>query len=177
VRVAVVAVAIAAIDRAAAAEPSEPEVKAEFVERFIRFVDWDAKSLGDQFVACVVGDSPITPFLQRIAKTRKLKDRPASVKLIGADKADHLDGCHIALLGALDRAQLTSVLHRAAGHPILTIADAPGAAAAGAIINFYREDDHIRYETNVRAAEDAGLHLRARLRELARDVNQHARDE
>ena len=163
--------------RAAAADPTEPEVKAEFVERFVRFVDWDPKDLGEDFTACVVGDSPLTPYLQRIAKTRKLKDRRASVVLIPADKPDHLDGCQMVLIGDLDRKQLTALLHRAGGHPILTIADAPGAAAAGAIINFYREDDHVRYETNVRAAEDGGLHLRARLRELARDVNQQSREE
>ena len=175
-RVAAVALAIGALGGAARAEPTEPEVKAELVERFIRFVDWDPKLLGDPFVACVVGDSPIAPYLARIAKDRKLKERRAVVTVFAADKTDHLDGCHVVLIGALDHKQLTSLLHRTSGHPILTIADAPGAAAAGAIINFYRDGDHVRYETNARAADDAGLHLRARLRELARDVNE-PRDE
>jgi hypothetical protein len=171
VRVAAVAVAaVAAAGLPARAEPTGPEVKAEFIERFIRFVDWDQKSLGDEFVACVVGDSPIAPYLTRIAKARKLKDRAASVVQVAPDGA--LASCHAVLIGAVDRKQLDALLARTAGRPVLTIADAPGAAAAGAIINFYEEDEHVKYEINVRAADDSGLVLRAKLLKLARIVGE-----
>jgi hypothetical protein len=172
-RIAAVALAIGALGGAARAEPTEPEVKAEFVERFIRFVDWDPKSLGDEFVACVVGDSPIAPYLARIAKARKLKDRPASVVQVAPDGT--LASCHAVLIGALDKKQLAAVVGRTAGRPVLTIADSPGAADAGAIINFYEEDGHVKYEINVRAADDSGLVLRAKLLKLARIVGERER--
>jgi YfiR/HmsC-like len=159
----------------AAAEPTEPEVKVEFVERFIRFVDWDEKSLGSDFVTCVVGDSPMTPYFQRLAKARKLKDRHAVVNLVAGDHLDKLAGCHAVFIGAVDKKQLGAVLGRTAGHPVLTISDSPGAAQAGVIINFYEEDDHVRYEINVRAAEDSGLVLRAKLLHLARIVGERER--
>ncbi len=165
------ACALAAPARASA-EPTEPEVKAEFVERFIRFVDWDPKTLGDDFIACVVGDSPVTPYFERIAKERKLKDRPATITKLSPDQADKLAGCHAVLIGTVDKKHLDLVLGRTAGRPVLTIADAPGAAAAGAIINFYDEDDHVKFEINVRAAEDSGLVLRAKLLHLARIVGE-----
>ncbi len=161
-----------AAPRVAAADPTEPEVKAEFVERFIRFVDWDPKSLGDDFVTCVVGDSPMTPYFQRLAKSRKLKDRRAVVNIVGGDQLDKLSGCHVVFVASADKKLLTGVLGRTAGKPVLTIADAPGAAAAGAIINFYEEDDHVKFEINVRAAEDSGLILRAKLLRLARIVGE-----
>jgi uncharacterized protein DUF4154 len=159
----------------ALAEPTEPEVKAEFVERFIRFVDWDAKTLGNDFVTCVVGDSPVTPYLQRIAKARKLKDRRAVVVSVAGDKLDRLGACHAVIIGEVDKKMLTAVLGRTAGHPVLTISDSPGAASAGVIINFYEEDEHVRYEINVRAAEDSGLILRAKLLRLARIVGERER--
>jgi hypothetical protein len=175
VRVAIV-IAIATPARAAIADPTEPEVKAEFVERFIRFVDWDPKTLGDEFVTCVVGDSPVAPYFERIAKDRKLKDRPAIVMALPADvatgKPEKLAGCHAVLIGAIDKKHLDALLGRTAGRPVLTIADAPGAAQAGAIINFYDEDDHVKFEINVRAAEDSGLVLRAKLLHLARLIGE-----
>jgi hypothetical protein len=171
-----VCVAIVAVAHGAAyAQPTDAEVKAEFVERIIRFVDWDPKSLGDDFVACIVGNSPQTPFLQKIAKARKLKDRRTQIVLVAPDKLDKLASCHAVVIGDVDKKQFGAVLARTAGRPVLTIADAPGAAAAGAIINFYVEDDHVHYEINVRAAEDSGLVLRAKLLRLARIIGERER--
>jgi hypothetical protein len=171
-----VCVAIVAVAHGAAyAQPTDAEVKAEFVERIIRFVDWDAKSLGDEFDACIVGNSPQTPFLQKIAKVRKLKDRRTQIVLVAPDKLDKLASCHAVVIGDVDKKQFGAVLARTAGRPVLTIADATGAAAAGAIINFYVEDDHVHYEINVRAAEDSGLVLRAKLLRLARIIGERER--
>ena len=171
VRLAPIALAagLVAAAPAAAAEPDEAELKAEFVERFVRFVDWDDDDLPDDgFAVCVVGDSPITPHLVRIAKKRKLQGRTATVTELD-DLADVVD-CQLVLVHGGDRKRLRAVLSLTEGHPILTIADAPGAAAAGAIINFYRDDNHVRFEINTRAAKDSGLDIRARLLRLARVV-------
>lgn len=153
----------------ARAEPSEPELKAEFIERFIRFVDWADGALGaGDFAVCVVGDDPITPYLEHIAKSRKLKNRRTVVR--ASDKLDRLTACHVVIITGTDKKRLAGALSRTAGHAILTITDAPGAAAAGALINFYRDDSHIKYEINASAAEDSGLVLRAKLLRLARIV-------
>lgn len=155
--------------RPAAAGTPEAELKAEFIERFIRFVEWDEDDLPDNdFMICVYGESPMTPYLERIAKKRKLKGRHTTIETIA--KLDEIDGCQVVLVAGTDKKRITSVISRAEGHPILTIADSAGAAAMGAIINFYRDDKHIKYEINARAGEDSGLVLRAKLLRLARIV-------
>lgn len=153
----------------AIAGSSEAELKAELIERFIRFVDWDDADLPqNDFLVCVYGDSPVTPHLEKIAKKRKVKNRRTRVDTI--DKIDELASCQVVLIAGTDKKRLTAVLGRAEGHPILTITDAPGAAAMGAIINFYRDSKHIKYEINARAGEDSDLVLRAKLLRLARIV-------
>ena len=68
-RLALLALAIAALvvvlsaGRAIAADPTEPELKAELIERFTRFVDWE--QLPEKLAICVVGDSPVTAHLER----------------------------------------------------------------------------------------------------------------
>jgi hypothetical protein len=153
---------------AAAAEPSEAELKAEMVERFTRFVDWEPSDLpGESLAICVVGESPLTQPLDRIARSRKIKDRKAAVKTVDAAAAAD---CHVVLIGGTDRKRLTAVLARTEGRPILTIADAPGAGAGGSIINFYLDGKHVKFEVNARAARDSGLKVRAKLLRLARVV-------
>jgi hypothetical protein len=163
---AVVAVAAGA-GRLAAADPSEPELKAEFVERFTRFVDWDDSALPADLKICVVGDSPITAPLDRIAKRQKIKDRNAKVAVVAAEA---VTGCQLVVVGGSDRKQLRAVLSRTDRRPVLTITDAPGGAAAGAIINFYRDDKHVKFEINTDAAKVNGLKVRAKLLRLARVV-------
>ena len=153
---------------AAAAETPEAELKAEMVERFTRFIDWNPDDLPpDSLDVCVVGESPMTGALQKIAKSRKIKDRRATVRLVDAPAT--VD-CHIVVIGGNDKKRLAAVIARTEGHGILTIADAPGAAAAGAIINFFLEEKHVRFEINTRAARDSGLKVRAKLLRLARVV-------
>jgi hypothetical protein len=162
------AVGLCALSRTAAADPTEAELKAEMVERFTRFIDWEADDLPPDTVAlCVVGESPLTGLLQKIARSRKIKDRHAIVRVVDAPAT--VD-CHIVVIGGNDKKRLAAVIARTEGHGILTIADAPGAAAAGAIINFFLEEKHVRFEINTRAARDSGLKVRAKLLRLARVV-------
>lgn len=170
VRLALAALAAAGtmMPSAVAAEPSEAELKAEMVERFTRFVDWEPSDLpGESLAICVVGESPLTQPLDRIARTRKIKDRKAAVRTVDAAAAAD---CHVVLIGGTDRKRLTAVLARTEGRPILTIADAPGAGAGGSIINFYPDGKHVKFEVNTRAARDSGLKVRAKLLRLARVV-------
>ena len=162
------AVGLCALSRAAAADPTEAELKAEMVERFTRFIDWNTDDLPpDSLSLCVVGDSALTRPLDKIARSRKIKDRQATVRVV--DAAATVD-CHIVVIGGNDRKRLAAVVARTEGRGILTVADAPGAAAAGSIINFFLEDKHVRFEINTRAARDNGLKVRAKLLRLARVV-------
>jgi hypothetical protein len=167
-RIALAAGLVAAVPPARA-EPSEAELKAEFVERFVRFVEWDDDDLPeDEFAVCVIGGSPVTPYLERIAKKRKLRGRRATITELA--EVEEVVDCQLLLIHGSDRKRLRTILSRTEGHPILTIADAPGAAAAGAIINFYLDDNHVRFEINTRAAKDSGLKVRAKLLRVAKLV-------
>jgi hypothetical protein len=153
----------------AAAEPSEAELKAEFVERFTRFVEWSSDDLPeDDFTLCVVGDSDVTPYLKKIAKKRKLHNRTAVVAVL--DSGDDVTECQVVVIAGSDKKKLRSILRRTDERPILTISDASGAGRMGSIINFYRDANHVKFEINTRAAKDAGLKVRSKLLRLAKVV-------
>jgi hypothetical protein len=53
---------------------------------------------------------------------------------------------------------------------VLTIAETPGFARRGGVINFTLEDSKVRFEVNVDAAHQVGLNISSRLLSLAKIV-------
>jgi hypothetical protein len=161
------AVVLLAVEgRTAAAPASEPELKAELIERFTRFVDWD--KLPETFSICVVGESPITAHLEKIARRQTFKGKRARVVKAATEA---VADCQVVMIPGDDSSRLRAVVSRTDGHPVLSIAEAPGAAVAGAIVNFVIDDPHLRFEINIRAAGRSGLTLRSKLLSLARIVD------
>jgi len=151
---------------------SEYEVKAEFIERFTRFVVWPESAFtspASPFVVCVWGSGPLAVQLERVVARGRIKDRPA--RLLHVEPSDGLDGCHILYVAAADRVAIRSVLSRTRGKPILSVADQPGLAEDGALINLIiDEDGAVRFEINREVASASGLKISAKLMRLARLV-------
>ena len=147
---------------------SEPVLKAEFIERFTRFIDWPRDVLGTSgpFRLCVVGSTPVAMALEQLARTRRFKGHGAtSVRLVALDG---LAGCHMVFIDSSERRRLEDILSRTAGRPILTVGDTDGFSARGVIINFYRSGSRLRFEINIAAALESGLRFRSKLLKLAR---------
>ena len=152
------------------AQVEEYELKAEFVERFTRFIDWPPSSLNDaRFVIAVIGKDPFGPHLREIAKERRIKGKEVLVRNV-EDPAD-LAGAHIVFISASEKPNLARILAVTANRPVLTIADSEGFGSSGVLINFYSADDKIRFEINESAVNRSGLRLSSRLLKLARIVD------
>jgi len=153
------------------AQPSEYAIKAEFIERFTRFIDWPDEAFSgpdSPFVLCVIGDNPFDEFLGRLARDRKIKDR--KVRVVQPTKLSELDSCHLLFIAASESGRLHAILARTQGEPILTIGDTPGFGQAGVVINFFLEQDVVHFEINLDAARRTGLTFSTKLLKLARVV-------
>jgi hypothetical protein len=157
------------------ADELEYPVKAEFVERFTRFVDWPNQTLNNNpqgaFIICVLGDSAIEAHLQRLARERRIKDRPVEIRHLkpGADPGN----CHVLFIAPSERPRLKQILSRTSGRPILTIGDAEGFAKEGVLINLIvDEDGHVRFEICGSQLRRSGLNMSAQMLRLARVVEE-----
>lgn len=168
---AMVVVALAASPAGAVdAESSsiENRLKAEFIERFTRFIEWppgDARTAGDPFRICVYGESRMTEALEEIIRRQAIQDRSAT--LLEIDDPEESTACHVLFVAGSEAERLDEVLARTADRPILTVGDTPGFARRGVLINFYRERGFVRFEVNPGAAEKSGLRFSSRLLRLA----------
>lgn len=167
------AVALAVTTTSAArADDLEFEVKAEFVERFTRFIEWPASSFGSPaapFVICLAGQSPIAPHLEKLAKERAIKGRKAAFRRLSQPK--DVEGCHLAFIAPTEGGKLADYLAITSGRPILTIGDSAGFAARGVLLNFYLQGAFVRFEVNAAEMKKSGLHCSAKLMKLGKTVS------
>jgi hypothetical protein len=168
---AVVASVLGGPARADLTAPSEAILKIEFIERFPLFVEWPAEALGPRqplFIVCIAGTGAVADALPQAAAFERFKGKPIAFRRVRA--GDQLDMCHLVFLAAGEERNLPAYVSASATHPVLTVADFPGAASRGALIGFYREGERVRFEINRAAVDRSGLKLSSRLMSLARLV-------
>ncbi len=155
----------------AAAHEREYLIKAAFLYNLARFTQWPASAFdpGDTGLRmCVLGEDPFGPVLDGIAG-KTIRGRAVVVERMAEAGAVHR--CHLLFVGASEAAGIKDVLALLDELPILTIADMPGFAKSGGIINLKTVDNKLRFEINVAAAQRAGLRFSSKVLKLAELVS------
>jgi hypothetical protein len=148
---------------AAQAEP-EYQVKAAIIYNIARFVEWPGGGR-PTVVLCILGADPFGPAIDGLAGhpvgqgqlevrrvTRAADLRSCQMLFVSGSEADHL------------KADLAEVAHT----PVLTIGDTAGFAQAGVIVNLYLDQNRVRFEINIDAAQRSRLAISSQLLKLAR---------
>jgi len=151
-------------------QSSEYAVKAAFIYNFAQFVDWppEAFSAPDgPLVIATVGGDPFHRGLERAVNGKRVQDHPLVVRHLSADEP--ITGCHIVFVAGNDDRRVQTVLAATRGKPALTVGDGSERFLQwGGVVRFYLENNKVRFEVNVKAAEQAGLKISAKLLKLAR---------
>jgi hypothetical protein len=161
-----------------AAEEARPAaeyaVKAQFLERFTRFVTWPASALppgGEEpFVLGVVGRDPFGPALDELAARRRVAGHRIEVRRVR--QPAEIAGCHLLFVAGSESERLDDVLAVTAGRPILTVGDTSGFARRGVLVNLFVEAGKVGFEVNESAAQESGLAMSSKLMKLARRVEE-----
>lgn len=165
------ALALGAAPAAAQDRSVEYGVKAVFLERFARFVEWPPEALGEPsapFRIEVLGDDPFDGVLEQAYASRPIRGRRVEIRHV-ARPAD-VGSCHLLFVSGSMAGRLEEVLARLRHRPILIVGDTRGYGEAGVHLNFYLEADKVRFELNPGALRQAGLGVSYLLRQVARVV-------
>jgi hypothetical protein len=172
-------IALALSVLAAPARPAavdEYAVKAAFLYNFAKFVEWPDHAFSDHPTAhhfCFYGADPFGLSLATALAGKVVQGR--SVVLLHPSLPAELPGCQIVFLSREDGEKLPEVIHAVSGRPVLLVGEADGFAERGGMINFFVQDDHVRFEINRSAAAAAGLEVSSRLLGLAKVVGRDER--
>ena len=156
----------------ARAQPREAAVKAAFIPRFVRYVEWPAAArpaAREPFQLCVIGRDGFGLLLDNAARRETLEGRGVTVRrLAGVDGAG---GCHLAVVRGATPLDTGRMLRALNGRPILTITDARAGPQRG-MVHFVVVDGRVRFFVDEAAASQHGLVISSRLLTLAVGVRQ-----
>lgn len=151
--------------------PSEYQIKAAFLFHFAQFVDWpvDAfKHADSPLIYCTLGEDPFHGVLDASLNGKTVGARALQVRHLR--KVAEAQGCHVLFIGMEQRKGIGAALASLDRSPTLTVGEAESFAAEGGMIGFCLEENKVRFEINVGAAERANLKISARLLALAKTV-------
>jgi len=142
------------------AQYNEDVIKAAYIERITRFVEWpvnDNLFLNDRFVIGVYEDSDFYNTLTLIFKEKLIKDR--RVLIIPVEGPEQLNTCNICYLSKNARPHISKFVETANSSGTMLISGTSGFGKDGVHINFYLEDEKLKFEINEKSIGLAGFKL------------------
>jgi hypothetical protein len=158
-------------DSAQGSASTEYQVKAAFLFHFAQFVDWPSetfKDAGTPLTYCTVGGDPFRGALEASLSGKAIDGR--WVRVLHFKETQEIQGCQVLFIGIADKKFISATLANLKGTPVLTVAESDHFAQDGGMIGFFLEDNKVRFEINLNAAERAKLKISARLLALAKTV-------
>ena len=155
----------------------EYRVKAGFLFHFAQLVDWPADTLtgaDNSLFLCTLGDDPFQGALENTVKGKAIGNRVIQIRHL--KQPEDLPGCRILFLGKAQSKHMPVLLADLRNAPVLTVGETPGFLGAGGMICFRLEDNKVRFDINLDAAQSAGLKIGSRLLVLAQMVIGESRE-
>jgi hypothetical protein len=158
-------------DGAFEAEDREYQIKAAFLLNFIRYTTWPKESFEDDqspIVLTVVGKDPFGKVLESTFEKEEAHGRRILVSR--SKEVPETVGGHVVFGAELPRPARDELLQKCRKQPILLIGEQEDFALDGAQVNFYIQDQKVRFEINSDAAAEASLQISPAVLKLARIV-------
>jgi hypothetical protein len=153
----------------------EYAIKAAYLYQFSRYVQWPASAFADEnapLVIGVLGKDPFGGSLEEIARTKRIEGRPIAIRRF-ASMTDYTP-CHILFINSsVSPEQKQAAIQKAKRAPILLVGEEPGFAEQGGTINFFFDENKIRFEINATAAKHDQLKISSKLLSLAKIVGHY----
>ncbi|HSS98748.1 MAG TPA: YfiR family protein [Terriglobales bacterium] len=148
-------------------KPTEYQVKAAYLYNFGRFVEWPANAAGkgELFNVCVFGKDPFGPVLDHALAGETIGGKSVVARRISLPQES--GNCQILFLSSAEEGLLNKIIEAANKEAVLTVSDMPQFSERGGMVQFVVENNRIRFEVNLTAAQNAGLTLRSELLRVA----------
>jgi hypothetical protein len=153
-----------------AAQPLEQSVKAAFLTKFARYVDWPAgaRAGGRPLELCIVGNDPFGPLIDQAAR-----GDPGPLAVRRVERAEQARNCAVAFLSGTRQQSTAQMVAALQGLPVLTITDARGGSTQG-MIHFAVRQGKVGFHINDALAARSRLSISSRLLRLALSVRQRS---
>ena len=157
--------------RAATAAGTTPEyqIKAVFLFNFAQFIEWPPAAFADPqapLIIGVLGDDPFGASLDETVRDEVIGPRKLVVQRYR--RVEDITHCHILFISPTEKRRLPQILESLRGAGVLTVSEMDQFTQFGGMINFFKQENTVRFEINVEASRTAKLKISAKLLQVAK---------
>jgi hypothetical protein len=152
-----------------AAGQREYMIKAAFIYEMIQATQWPRARAKDLAI-CILGRDPFG------AAWQSIDGKPVGGRTLHVTTLPDAKGfgvCDVLFVGASERARWSQIHADLAARPILTVSEMAGFSRDGGMVTLMNVDNRLRFDVNLKAVREAGLHINTDALEYANAV--HAR--
>ncbi len=141
-------------------------LKAAFVFNFAKFTRWPStawEAEGADLVLCTAGNDGVVEALQQLAGKSV---QGHSVNVQSVEKGRSPAYCHVLYIAPSDFGAALDIASAVHGRPVLTVSEFSPSGKSKTVIEFFDEDERIRFIIDLGFARAAGLEFSSRLLSL-----------
>ena len=150
----------------------EYRIKAAFLFHFAQLVDWPADTPADKsnsLILCILGEDPFQGTLEATVEGKAVGNKILRVRHLV--QPQEMQACQIIFFGKALSKRIPALVADLQNAPILTVGETADFLSAGGMISFLLEQNKVRFDINVGAAESAKLKIGSRLLILAQNLS------
>lgn len=126
----------------------------------------------DSFEICVLGKDPFDGVLDSTVRGESINGKQVTTRRLSS--MGQAQSCSIVFVSSSEVANLPAIIGAAQQLSVLTVSDMNNFAERGGIIQLVRENNRIRFEVNLAAAQESHLVLSSELLKVAiRVIQRH----
>lgn len=155
--------------------PSEYQVKAAFLYKFAKFVEWPdtPEEQKGPISICVLGKDPFKHSLDRVIEGKTIKCRRIVVNRISDSTLAR--SCHVLFISSSEAEHFDAILNTIRVWSVLTIGEFDGFEARGGMIRLLMDGQRVHFQINANAAASAGLKISSKLLRLSASTPEETR--
>jgi len=155
----------------AIAQYNEDLIKAAYIERITRFVEWPVRAnsnSSDLFVIGVYDEDDFYSTLINVFKEKPIKEHKVKIVLIKGP--EEIYGCNLCYISAKAKPTIRKFVTLANSSGVLLMSETTNFSKEGVHINFYIEDEKLKFEINEQSIVSAGFKVSYLLMQNTRKV-------
>jgi hypothetical protein len=148
---------------------TEYQIKGAYIFNFAQFTNWPATSFqnsNDPFIIGIIGKDPFGVFIDELVKGELKSGHPIVIRRFNS--FNDVNFAHVLFIGKDANVDIAQINKLAGNKPILTMSDLDGHARQGGIVEFYVEENKVRFVVNVEEGERKNLQFSSKLLRLAK---------
>ena len=147
----------------------EYHVKAGFLFHFAQLVDWPpAATGGPTFDLCILGDDPFRGELENTLSGKVIGSKP--IRVLHLKQPQEARNCQVLFISTTEHQRLSKIFEELGNSAVMTVGESDDFIERGGMIRFTLEQEKVRFEINLKAADPVGLKFSSRLLLLAKNV-------